>query len=279
METFRALQLTQLQILKELDRICKKNSITYYLAWGSLLGAVRHQGFIPWDDDIDVCMSIEDMFRFEKACKRDLGEEFYYLSRTQNKYNYIFWHRIGLKGTTCNEREFLDLPADNGICIDIFPLFSLPDDQTQWPAYNQLMKRYQLLSEKYLHVHTIKRESSLVGKCKKMVHALLPDWTNRYYSQKILSKLIARQGKSKAYFADYSDGQPPTVLSGEIFRETVQLPFEGMSFPAPIGYDEYLKAVYGEYMSPPPLTDRANHCERANVVLDFHKPYREFWAK
>ena len=95
METFRALQLTQLQILKELDHICKKNSITYYLAWGSLLGAVRHQGFIPWDDDIDVCMSIEDMFRFEKACKRDLGEEFYYLSRTQNKYNYIFWHRIG----------------------------------------------------------------------------------------------------------------------------------------------------------------------------------------
>ena len=171
------------------------------------------------------------------------------------------------------------MPADNGICIDIFPLFSLPDDQTQWPAYNQLMKRYQLLSEKYLHVHTIKRESSLEGKCKKMVHALLPDWTNRYYSQKILSKLIARQGKSKAYFADYSDGQPPTVLSGEIFRETVQLPFEGMSFPAPIGYDEYLKAVYGEYMSPPPLTDRANHCERANVVLDFHKPYREFWAK
>ena len=54
METFRELQLTQLQILKELDRICKKNDITYYLAWGSLLGAVRHQGFIPWDDDVEI---------------------------------------------------------------------------------------------------------------------------------------------------------------------------------------------------------------------------------
>ena len=279
METFRELQLTQLQVLKEMDRICKKNDITYYLAWGSLLGAVRHQGFIPWDDDVDVCMSIEDMLRFEEACRRDLGEEFYYLSRSQNKYNYIFWHLIGLKGTTCNIRERLDLPSDNGICIDIFPLFALPDDKSQWPAYHRLMKRYQLLCEKYLHVHTLKREPSLVGKCKKMVHALVPDRLNLRWSQKALSKLINLQGKTRTYLADYSTGSLPAVFSSEIFETTVELPFEGVSFPAPVGYDEYLKTTYGDYMTPPPLAERANHCERNDILIDFHKPYREFWAK
>ena len=95
-EKLRELQLKGLEMALYFKKICDENGLLFYFCGGCCIGALRHQGFIPWDDDVDVCMSIEDMLRFEEACRRDLGEEFYYLSRSQNKYNYIFWHRIGL---------------------------------------------------------------------------------------------------------------------------------------------------------------------------------------
>lgn len=119
----RELQLFMLDILKELDRICKKHDIQYFLAYGSCLGAIRHNGFIPWDDDVDICMKMDDYFKFMEVCKTELSDRFYFQSHFDDAKTYVFWNRIGVKNSTSINLSMSHIHQPWGICIDIFPLF------------------------------------------------------------------------------------------------------------------------------------------------------------
>ena len=119
----RKLQLTELDILKEIDRICKKNNIDYTLYGGSLLGAIRHKGFIPWDDDIDVAMTRKNYNKFIKACKYDLGDKFFFDSYETNKKYALFYGKVKLKNTLFVEKKNYDnYDETSSIWVDIFPL-------------------------------------------------------------------------------------------------------------------------------------------------------------
>lgn len=120
-ETLRKVQLVQLEILIEVDRACKENGIRYWLDSGTLLGAVRHKGFIPWDDDLDIAMQRADYDRFLELAPSILGEN-YFLQHWNNDPGYpLPWAKVRKKGTIYTEYQFQNLNSYNGIYIDVFP--------------------------------------------------------------------------------------------------------------------------------------------------------------
>ena len=128
-EDLRRIQLLELDILKEIDRIARKNGLHYTLCGGSLLGTIRHKGFIPWDDDIDVSMVREDYDKFFEACKRDLNHEKYFAQTMDTDPTYqIAFGRILLKNTVFQRAGQEHVKVNNGFFVEIFPRDGLSDN-------------------------------------------------------------------------------------------------------------------------------------------------------
>ena len=127
-EQLRTLQLIELEMLVEVDRICRKNHIQYTLDGGTLLGAVRHKGFIPWDDDADIVMFRHEYARFYHACKSDLDTERFFLQEYRTDPNYRWGYaKLRRKGTEYVRVGQEHMRYKTGVCIDIFPLDYVPD--------------------------------------------------------------------------------------------------------------------------------------------------------
>jgi lipopolysaccharide cholinephosphotransferase len=129
-DDLRHMQLIELKILNEVKRICEKNSIPYFLIAGTLIGAARHQGFIPWDDDIDIGMLRADYDRFMEVCKTDLGSEYFLQTPATEKGNadYGIAH-VRLNGTSMVQEFRKNTITHNGFTIDIFPYDNLPENK------------------------------------------------------------------------------------------------------------------------------------------------------
>ena len=267
----RELQLYQLEILKELARVCDENDIVYYIAYGTLLGAVRHQGFIPWDDDIDVCMDYENYVKFEQIAPKALKERYYFSNRRTNPKNYTYWSRIGVKNSTSIDKSLSKIHADWGICIDIFPIFDVPEDENQRAEFASDVKEFMKYSTKYLHMYTIKGAKGIL-KLKKMVHWIMPDWMNlkKFYS---LEEKLG-QVKSEKHCA-IIDGGTYILQDKKNFARVTKLTFEGVELSAPAGYHEILTADYGDYMVPQKYV---MHSADENVVIKLDEPYQNYWT-
>lgn len=125
----RKIQMCQLQILKDLAKVCDDNNIDYMLACGSLIGAVRHGGFIPWDDDIDVYMTLDNYRKFSIIGQKCLGDKYFVQNwRTEKGYG-CFWTQVRMNGTTSMPLHDKDWDIHFGIHIDIFPIIGIQDDQ------------------------------------------------------------------------------------------------------------------------------------------------------
>ena len=139
------LQRKELEILKEVDRICKKYDIQWIMAGGSVLGAVRHGGFIPWDDDIDIYMLDTEYERFEKACKTELDQNKYFLQTIETDKNCpVPWAKIRMNNTCSMDEKYKDIKLHWGICIDIFLLQYAPKDDQQ---LNELIRLKWIYSQ------------------------------------------------------------------------------------------------------------------------------------
>ena len=124
----RDLQSILLKMLNDITKICDENGIQYFLDGGTMLGAVRHHGFIPWDDDVDIAMRREDYEKFLNVCKTKLNQELYFLQNEQTEKNYIHaFTKIRLNGTHIIEEFSKNVDIHNGIFIDVFPYDNVPD--------------------------------------------------------------------------------------------------------------------------------------------------------
>lgn len=269
------LKETELKILIEFDRVCKKNKINYSLGYGTLLGAVRHKGFIPWDDDIDIMMRLEDYIKFEEIAQKELMEDYYFQSRNVNPKNYTFWNRVGLKNTTSIDLNYKDIKADWGICIDVFPIIPISDNLTIRKLELFILKIFTILSLKYYHKFTMKKEKKLTGSILKLINILIPDFLNKYLSKKILS-----------YFLKYSDNKTSKCLECYAYRDVgfyetewfnsyELIDFENYKFMTIEKWDDFLSQQYGDYMKPP--KNKEKHSDNPSVVIDFEKSYKEYY--
>ena len=246
----------ELNILKYLDKVFKENNIQYYLDGGTLLGAIRHKGFIPWDDDIDIIIKRCD---YKKALMtlQNANTKYKVLSRYFNKeYLYPFAKVID-STTRLIEKDAIPVKS-LGICVDIFPLDSLPDSELERKKFDDKIHFYRQIAGK--------AETWILKQCAPTFKNRVSCFFSYLYGwQRALDKIdkICTEnysGKTKYSLDIVAAGKRYLKALSSDFDETIEVEFEGISFPAPAGYDDYLTTLYGDYMKLPPIDKRvSNH--------------------
>lgn len=237
----------QLEILDDIAQYCEKNNLRYYLAYGTLIGAIRHKGFIPWDDDIDIMMPRPDYEQFCREYKSQNGN--LEVRSTQNdKSCYINFAKVHDIRTRYQEEYSIE--NDYGVFVDVFPLDG-------FGTYRQMKKCYRLF--KLIHYKSLSPNGSnsffknqAVRVIKKL---LLP------MSMKRLVTLLEKESKrfpfdSSEYSYFFSEKVPP--FKRDLFSKHIYKEFEGHFYRIPVGYDELLRQQYGDYMQLPPEEERIN---------------------
>lgn len=251
-EKYRKIQLLELAMLKEVDRICKKHNLQYYLCGGTLLGAVRHGGFIPWDDDLDIYLPREDYDRLAKVIDEDLDSKMFYQDWFKEKgYPYNF-AKIRMNGTKFVQSEISQCNMHHGVYIDIFPLDNVPDDESERLAHLKRITRLKTL----LAVSYMSYKKS--GKRRSVPQCVLITLVRLFFSQQgIHQKLEKEMRKYNTIKCSHFAQKTGTNAIKEVypkkwFEKAVDLKFEDMKCPSPSAIDEYLTYFYGDYMTPPP---------------------------
>lgn len=257
----RELQRQELEILLEFQRVCEKHGLRWYLTAGTLLGAVRHKGFIPWDDDVDVAMPRADYDRLAAACEADLSEQYFFQDyKSQPNFPYYF-SKICKNGTRVYEPSLEDVDIHKGVYIDIFPLDVCPDGAG---CATVLFKGVQLLD---CAVLSQVGRRFVCGYSKWYMRAAYG--VLRHLPRKWLFALREWLRKGMVFGASGEvlctvggrHGYPRETYRTSWFEPVRELPFEGCMFPAPSGWDELLRNMYGDYMTLPPVEEREQHFE------------------
>lgn len=252
-ENLRALQLVELEMLIELDRICRKHKISYIIDAGTLLGAVRHGGFIPWDDDIDVRMLREDYNRFCKVCRTELNER-YFLQNHETDKGYRWGYARILKNNTEYRRVGQEkMTAKNGVFIDVFPNDNLPS--SFWA--NRECTILSWLCRKILYSEVGARNSfKRTSKIGFMILNLLPKkWGHR--GMEYLSKKYADRDVEKVRCFGWGSREETGGFLKQWNTETTDIVFEGIVVRGPKDTDAFLKYSFGDdYMQYPPVEKR-----------------------
>lgn len=255
-----------LVLADEVKRICEKNNIKYFMIAGTLLGAVRHRGFIPWDDDMDFGMLRPDYECFLKVCESELNTDRFYLQTDENEKFYTFnFAKLRLNGTKVLESFSARVNTNQGIYIDIFPIDSVSDNAIKamvqykrfWFYRNLLWVKCGYGSEER------KREKSY------QVAKLL----SRLYSIESLKKHKANsirkyEGKATKFVvtSDGNYGLKKETLKTSWVTHLREYQFEDRSYPGIANFDEYLSFFYGDYMQLPPEEKRNHH---GRLEVDF----------
>ena len=256
-EELKKLQKTELELLVEFDRICKKYNIEYYLAGGTLLGAVRHKGFIPWDDDIDIVMTRNNYNKFIKYQKKELNSKKYYLDCNEvNEENKTLYAKLKRKNSSYVDIYSGENRKNQKIWIDIFPLDNITDNKFIQKIYYFRVYALKLIAMyKYNYIKSNDKKGLLflikffsIFFNKKRVYKKVRNLTQKYNNKKT---------NSYASFAGVYLGKE--IFPKDYYKETTELYFENKKYPAPSKYDEYLTQFYGDYMTIPDPKDRVGH--------------------
>lgn len=263
----RKAQFLMLKILKEVHRICEENGIRYFLSDGTLIGAIRHNGFIPWDDDIDISMLRSDYETFCKIAPGKLGEE-YILQTSDTDSGYgLYFAKVMLKNTRWIESDASGTNRSaSGIYIDIFPFDKIPEDRKKW---RQLQSQFRLLDSiikiktGYYNIDSMHGIFHKSYYClKKLASAPIPLKWFVSRREKLCMKyemlssafLVARY----QVFARRGESEKDVNII-EHFTSLVLHDFEDAQFYIPKKYDVVLKQYYGDYMTLPPVEKQKNH--------------------
>lgn len=251
-DILKQLQNIQLECLIELDRICKENNIKYSLDGGSLLGAVRHKGFIPWDDDIDLIMLRSDYERFFEICKKELDSDRFFLQEHRTDPHYcVGYPRIRRNGTVYQRAGHEHMKYHDGVFIDLFVLDNVPDN----PLLRALHRYACFCIRKILWSKTGKKLApTLLQRIWFSLVALIP--SNFAFGCNDIIARTCNERKTKLIRHNTHPYPNPKIcgygIPSELLDEFTELEFEGRSFPAVKEYDKYLTMLYGDYMKLPP---------------------------
>lgn len=262
----QAHQQVLLELLTEFDRICRRHDIGYVLFAGSALGAVRHRGFIPWDDDLDVAMLRADYERFLTLAPNELGED-YFLQGEFSRHWPMFFSKLRKNGTACMERF---IPRDEmmhqGIYMDIFPVDNLSDSSA--------VGKLQFAASKVVIAKGLGRRGYLTdSKAKRLFMALC-----RMVPMAPVAKLARLDKKTQTQkvhtFFGAASRFEKNVFPREWFTERTVVDFEGRAVPVSAHAHEMLTLIYGDYMTQPPEEER--RCKVHGVIVDTQRSYEYY---
>ena len=277
-EDLKELQRKNLEIAVYLANFCREHNIRVFLHAGALLGAIRHKGFIPWDDDIDMCFPAPDWKKFIKAWEKYGDKERYTLCLQSREYND---HRLSSSlqdnRTTFITAASVNVDGRQGLGLDLGPIHAVPDSkigqlfQLIFAAGCSLFKASRLPNRQSKTVYTASKILLGIFRTDGIRYFL---WSN---FEKLATKADASYEKHK-YIREFT--MFPYIkwlFPREWFDKVVWVPFEDTELPIPNGAKEYLKMRYGDYMKLPPEKDR--HPEHKIVFMDLHTPYTQYRGK
>lgn len=264
--THRQHQQALLELLKAFDRVCKQLNIPYVLFAGTMLGAVRHQGFIPWDDDLDVMMLREDYERFLREANAVLDGERFFLQKEFSQHWPMFFSKLRLNGTTCLEKYHpRDPKIHQGIYIDIFPCDAA--------AATELGRKMQFLASKVVIAKALHRRGyETDSKGKKIFIALC-----KCLPEKLCLALTKGGKKSSPLVHSFLGGASSykkNIYPRAYFENIVEVKFEDGIYPISVEYDQLLTTLYGDYMTLPPMEARV--CKQHAIMIDLNRSYETY---
>ncbi len=249
------LKRLQLEMLVEIDKFCTDNNIQYSLAYGTLLGAVRHQGYIPWDDDIDIMMLRDDYDKFISGFHAPNMEA---LNHQRSKSYYLPFAKV-VRTDTVMEEE-VSIKSEMGVYIDVFPIDTLP---SRTISRKVLLTLKRMLNSIYqfkvvrLSPHRSRVKNIILGTGKLLSTPI----TMRCLLSGMDRLSRAYAGKPSNYCGPIADVDKTAskVFAKELFTSYTSLPFEGKQFKAISSYDTWLSQMYGDYMVLPPVDKQVSH--------------------
>lgn len=253
-------------ILKEFDRVCRQLDIPYVLFAGTMLGAVRHQGFIPWDDDVDVLMLREDYQRFLDEAPRLLNGDVFYLQREFSEHWPMYFSKLRKNGTACLEKFHpKDPQIHQGISMDIFPC--------DHAASGALGRKLQFLASKIVIAKSLDRRGYDTNSKKKKIFMFVC----RALPMRPFLRLTQRGKENSAMVHSFYGGSScyaKSVYPREWFTRRIQLRFEDGEYPVSAHYDALLRQLYGDYTVLPPEEQR--DIKQHAILVDLEHSYEEY---
>ena len=274
-KTLKKLQLVETAMMKDFKQICDENNLDYFIYYGTLIGVVRHNGFIPWDDDIDICMSRKDYEKFAEIARTSKYNEKYELISAENSDDYLMpeghWQFRGTK--------FIDKPSlgykhtELGIFLDLFILDNLADN----PKQRKKQMKDCFFWGKLMIIKSIPKPivpfSGILGKITSAVLFLMHYIMNflhispRYLYKKYTEASTRYNGTKTEYVTNFRGIQiDEAKLTHNDIYPLKEMKFEDMTVNVPNNYEKLLTNLFGDYMQLPPPEKRHNHCPE---ILDF----------
>lgn len=266
-EVLQQMQACQLDILKTFKKVCDANNLRFYLAFGTCLGAIRHHGFIPWDDDIDVFMRLEDINKLVQLQDQFPPNLFIQTHEKEPEYGLLM-PRIRNSSTTLIEADHVDRDINQGVYIDIYPLFYC--EENKWRMKIMLLKTF--LCRLFVYNAPPANKGRLTTFVAKVVLKLVPDWLKKRVADGLYEQLINRS-KSRLV-ADFPDISRGKIYQDEWFGTPVYGDFEGEQMPLPSDPHAFLAYEYGDYMQLPP--EDKQHIHHHYLFADFDHSYLNY---
>ena len=253
------LQQIETQLLAAFDGLCREHGLRYFLSGGTLIGAVRHGGPVPWDDDADVMMPRPDYDRFNELCMHgDILPP--HISIMHSEIVHIYDNR-----TLISAKHILGDTERYGVPLDVFPLDGYPSDRLRINIHYYRMLFCQLMIRLAL-ITNIEPEDR-----RPPLYNLIIRVGKRLHTEKLIDKMKwVRRYEKIAYRYDYdsselmstsySNGRKREIMPVAVMGEGCEVGYAGHRFVAPSDWDHYLKSLYGDYMTPPPEDRRQGHC-------------------
>ena len=271
-ENTRELQRISLEMLLYFDRFCESHHLTYFLCGGCCIGAIRNQGFIPWDDDVDIFMKRCD---YERLKELWADTERYEIEYTSPEYE-CFSPAVTIcdRTTTFIKTYRKDMNVSHGVAMDIFPLDGCPEG---------IHRVWQKLCAMLFSLFTVEKapenHGALIKAAGRLGLFLVPGWKGKtrvwqFFERQMSKYRIENCDRITELCAGpyYMQKEYPK----DAFREAVRTDFEGCRLPVPVGYDTYLTEAFGDYMRLPPEEDRKAHHEYE--FIDLETSYRQYFG-
>lgn len=256
----KKLQSYEMIILDEVARICEKHNLKYFIMGGNLIGAIRHKGFIPWDDDMDIAMMREDYDKFLEIASKEIDDKFIVDYIENDPYYYLPFAKVRIKDSLYEEPVQKDYRGEKGIWIDIFPLDNANKEDSLFIRFQAFLKetihfinavKANVSSEKYPFFKKVIKFVFKPISIKKLIHmqTKIMKWNTNKNAPYCIS-----------FGAKY--GMKKQTMLKTVFLPTVKLQYEDRIYEAPGNYEIYLNRVYPDYMTLPPEEKRITHNPR-----------------
>lgn len=273
-DELRKLQLKSLEMFLYLKKFCEENNLLIYFCGGCCIGTIRHQGFIPWDDDIDVFMPRQDYEKLKSIWneKADTSRYSCVFPKKGLHTNNMFM-TINDNNTTFIKTIQKDLDINHGIVIDILPLDGCPDKKMQ----RKFQKFWALIYSLYCTQVVPQKHGITIKWIGKAMLCMVPFKSIRYYIYKFAEKRMTKYSIDDCKKITELCSGPKYMKNEypkEIFEKAIYKKFEGYDMPIPVGYDEYLKIAFGNYMQ---LPSKEKQIPEHNVVMcDINNSYKKY---